>query len=368
MSSEAIKLNKDQEAHAMALHQQATVVDACALYHVLQPKHLERLQQGGVNVILLNLTSTIERDAIDQIIEKYAQIAAKPDEVTLTLTYPALETAVQNGKLAVFFGTQNCQMLGENIGLLRLFYQLGLRSFQPTYSFGNLLGAGCIERSDYGLTYYGIDVISEVNELNCMVDVSHCGDTVTDEAIDLATYPVATHVNARALSQTTRNKTDDQLKAIAEKDGVIGVNAVANLVSQPNPDAARDQPPTTKDYLAHVDYMVNLVGVDHVGMGLDQVEIWETDEYDPANWEAILATYLPTWTQDKFGIYRQRTLPNPQKQFGTLKDVMTIPHAIPGHADIPNVTRGLVARGYADQDILKILGDNWLRVFKKVLR
>jgi microsomal dipeptidase-like Zn-dependent dipeptidase len=97
--------------------------------------------------------------------------------------------------------------------------------------------------------------------------------------------------------------------------------------------------------------------------------MWETDEYDPANWEAVLASFWgPGWEKDKFSLYRQRTLPNPQKQFGTLQDLMTIPYAIPGHADIPDITRGLVARGYADQDIRKILGENWLRVFKKVLR
>jgi microsomal dipeptidase-like Zn-dependent dipeptidase len=293
MSSDIIKLSKDQEAHAMALHRQATVVDATAMDHVLEPKYLECLQQGGVNVVLINFGLTTERSALEALNKKYVEIAAKSDEVALTLTYSALETAIKEGKLAVFFGAQNCQILGEDVDKLRLYYQLGFRSFQPTYSFGNLLGAGCIERFDYGLTYYGVDVIEEVNALNCMVDVSHCGDAVTDETIDLATYPVATHANARTLSQTTRNKTDEQLQAIAEKDGVIGVNAGPTFVSQPNPAAARDRPPTTEDYLAHVDYLVNLVVIDYVGMGLDQIYPWETDEYAPANWEAVLATLLP---------------------------------------------------------------------------
>jgi membrane dipeptidase len=103
--------------------------------------------------------------------------------------------------------------------------------------------------------------------------------------------------------------------------------------------------------------MINLVGVDHVGMGLDQIEKHKE--------EGMLQVLN---TRDKFGMYRQRTLPGPQTQFGTLDDAATIPYAIPSVAKLPDVTRGLVARGYSDQDILKILGNNWMRIFKKILR
>lgn len=357
MSSEMFKLSKPQEERAAELHAKATVVDALSLSYTLEKKYLKRLKQGGVKVALISIGGTNARTAINVVNTKYAQIEDQSDQVALTLTIPDMEETIAKGKIAVFFGTQNCVIIEDDLDLLRLFYKMGLRSFGPTYSFGNLLGAGCIERFDYGLTYFGVDVIAEVSKLNCLVDVAHCGDAVTNEAIDLAKYPVATHANARTLSQTTRNKTDEQIKAIAEKDGVIGAVAAPGFVSQPNPAAARKRWPNTDDYLDHIDYMINLVGVDHVGMGLDQIEKHKE--------EGMLQVLN---TRDRFGMYRQRTLPGPQTQFGTLEDAATIPYAIPSVANLPDVTRGLVARGYSDQDILKILGNNWIRIFKKILR
>ena len=348
------KLNKDQEEHAVELHKKAVVVDACSLSYTLERKYFDRLKKGGVNVVLINSLKGNARSIIDELNQKYLEIEEKPNEASLTLTFEDLEKTVKEGKIAVFFGAQNCAIIEDDIDLLRTFYKLGVRSFQPTYSFGNLLGAGCIERFDYGLTYYGVDVIEELNKLNCMIDVSHCGDAVTKESVELAKFPVATHANARSLCNTKRNKTDEQIKAIAEKDGVVGAVGAPNFVSKPNPAAARKRWPTTDDYIDHIDYMVDLVGVNHVGIGLDLIEKLKEEG-------------MTLDRRYKFGMYRQRTLPGPREQFGTVEDAMTIPYAIPSIVKLPDLTRGLVARGYSDQEILKILGENWLRVFKKVL-
>jgi len=352
-NSRSIKLSKDQEEHAAILHQKAVIVDSCSLSYTLESKYLEQLRKGGVKVAIVSVNR-----GIDETAQKLVEIKEQQEIVELVDKFHEIETLVSKGKIAVFFGTQNCEVLGKNIELLEVFYKLGYRSFGPTYSFGNLLGAGCIERYDYGLTYFGVDVIEEINKLNCLVDVSHCGDKVTDESITLAKLPVATHANSRTISNSTRNKKDEQIQTIAEKDGVIGCVAAPNFVVKPNPSAARGNPPMINDYIDHIEHISNLVGIDHVGMGLDFIA-----KYLDAGLQANVSSNK----KDKFGMYRQRTLSEPSKQFGSYEDAMTIPYAVPSVLRLIDVTRGLVGRGFSDAEVLKILGGNWLRVFKKIL-
>jgi membrane dipeptidase len=347
--SKLIKLSKDQEEHAEHLHKEAVIVDSCSLSYTLERKYFDRLKVGGIDVALISC------GGLDDLSRKYFEIDQKPDEVKLCLTFEELEKSVRKERIAVFFGTQSCDVIGKNLGLLRIFHKLGYRSFGPTYSFGNLLGAGCIERHDYGLTYFGVDVIDELNRLNCLVDVSHCGDLVTDESIQFARLPVATHSNSRTLSNTKRNKTDEQIKAIAEKGGVVGCVAAPNFVAKPNPAAARKKWPTTFDFIDHIEHMIDLVGINHVGIGLDLVEKLTENGFSSLD------------KKDMFGMYRQRTLPSPSEQFGPIQDAMTIPYAIPSVIKLPDLTRGLVFKGYSDAEIKKILGENWLGIFKKIL-
>ncbi len=351
--SQSIKLSKDQEEHAAVLHNNAIIVDSCSLSYTLESKYLEQLREGGVKAAIVSVNKGIAETA-----QKLVEIKEQQEIVELVSKFHKLEASVNSGKTAVFFGTQNCEVIEKNIDLLEVYYKLGYRSFGPTYSFGNLLGAGCIERYDYGLTYFGVDVVEEINKLNCLVDVSHCGDMVTDESISLAKLPVATHANSRTLSNSKRNKKDGQIQAIAEKDGVVGCVAAPNFVVKPDPLVARVNPPMISDYIDHIDHISNMVGVDHVGMGLDFIA-----KYLDAGLQANIASNK----KDKFGMYRQRTLPEPSKQFGSYEDAMTIPYAVPSVLRLIDVTRGLVERGYSDEEFLKILGGNWLRVFKKIL-
>jgi membrane dipeptidase len=351
--SQSIKLSKDQEERAAMLHREAVVVDSCSLSYSLENEYLEQIRKGGVNVAIVSVNKGVAETS-----QKLVELKEQPELVTLVDKYGDLESTVESGRLAVFFGTQNCEVIEKNIDLLQVYYKLGYRSFGPTYSFGNLLGAGCIERYDYGLTYYGVDVIEEINSLGCLVDVSHCGDKVTDESISLAKYPVATHSNSRTLANSTRNKRDDQIKAIAEKDGIVGCVAAPNFVVKPDPSAAREKPPMIGDYVDHIEHITNIVGVDYVGMGLDFIA---------KRLGVGLQANIALNKKDKFGMYRQRTLPLPSKQFGSYEDAMTIPYAVPCVERLIDVTRGLVEREYTDEEIMKILGGNWLRVFNKIL-
>jgi membrane dipeptidase len=173
--------------------------------------------------------------------------------------------------------------------------------------------------------------------------MSHAGDATTWDVLKLSTKPVVfTHNNARALTDTTRNKPDDQIRAMADTGGVIGVAAVPRMC---NADLKRA---TLDDMLDHVDYLVKLIGVDHVGIGLDHTDA--TERY-------------PKPIQEPWTIWRERR----PEMLGTWEDFFTVPYAkgIESNAQVPNIVRGLVARGYSDEDVLKIMGGNWLRVFRE---
>lgn len=195
-----------------------------------------------------------------------------------------------------------------------------------------------------GLTFVGGEVLREMNRLGILIDMSHSGDATTWDVLRLSKKPVVfTHSNARALADTARNKPDDQIKAMADTGGVMGVAPVPRMV---NDDMSKA---TLEGLLDHIDYIVGLVGVDYVGLGLDFTDA--TERYAKPIKEP--------WT-----IWRERR----PEMLGTWEDFFTVPYAkdIEDHTKLPNLVRGLVARGYSDEDILNILGGNWLRVFEEV--
>jgi membrane dipeptidase len=248
--------------------------------------------------------------------------------------------------VAVVFGTQNGACIENDPRLLEVYHRLGYRVMGITYSGANMLGAGCAERTrdTQGLSYLGREVVKEMNRLGILIDMSHAGDATTWDVLKLSEKPVVfTHNNARALTDTTRNKPDDQIKAMADSGGVIGVTAVPRMCNEDLRQA------TLEDMLDHLDYIVELIGVEHVGIGLDHTDA--TERY-------------PRPIKEPWTIWRERR----PEMLGTWEDFFTVPYArgIEDNAHTPNIVRGLVARDYSDEDILKIMGGNWLRVFREV--
>jgi membrane dipeptidase len=188
-----------------------------------------------------------------------------------------------------------------------------------------------------------MELIERMNELDMIVDLSHVGDRTTDEAIDAGKIVVCSHSNARSLCKNVRNKTDDQIKALAKKNGIIGVVAHPSFVKWTNTE--KDELPTLDDLLDHIDYIVKFVGSEHVGFGFDFVE-----NIIPEQQTQDLLTRPEIWGRP------------------TSKGTYDYPVGISGISDAINVTKGLIARGYADGDILNILGRNWIRVLKRSLK
>ena len=147
----------------------------------------------------------------------------------------------------------------------------------------NDVGYGCGERHDLGLSEYGIKVVERMNALGMLVDLSHVGDQTTDQAIELADFPVFSHSNARSICNSVRNKPDKQIKAIAAKGGIIGINAGPSFVKRTGPEIEENL--TISDLLDHVDYIVDLIGTDFIGLGLDFIENCEEEE------TALMASY-----------------------------------------------------------------------------
>ncbi|MNZ59954.1 Membrane dipeptidase [compost metagenome] len=261
------------------------------------------------------------------------------DWLVKALTAEDIRNAKRDGRVAGIVTAQETDALGTHLELLDVLYNFGLRILQLTYNNQNLLGSGCAEQADGGLSNYGVRFIGRMNQLGIIVDTGHCGKRTTLDACKISSAPViASHTGAAAIYPHMRCKSDDELMAIANTGGVIGIFAMPWFVHE-------DPNDTTLDHvLDHIDYVVRLVGADHVGIGTD----WPMSDLD---WSLI---YFKEQIAPKLGFAKGD---GPSTE--TVKGLEKYSYFI-------NFTRGLVARGYSDEDIAKIMGGNWLRVFEQI--
>ncbi|RLE54282.1 MAG: membrane dipeptidase [Candidatus Methanomethylicota archaeon] len=333
-------LSKDEEDRALELHKKCVIVDGLQA-SIFTDEYLQKVRDAGVTVVHKTVASEHNlSEAVKSIADWYSKIERNSDKALLATTVEDMIKAKREGKVAYIFGFQNTIPLEYDLNLLEVYYRLGVRIIQLTYNERNLVGDGCGERTNCGLSNFGVELIERMNKLKMIVDISHVGDKSGLEAIELADIPVCTHANARALCNNVRNKDDETIKALAEKDGVIGVNAFPAFVKWTRMDVG--ERPSVSDLLDHIDYIVNLVGIDHVGLGLDLIDNWPIEKHK------TLMKRPDIWGK-----------PAPD---GTYK----YPIGIENVTQIINITRGLVARGYSNVEIEKILGKNWLRIFSKL--
>jgi membrane dipeptidase len=202
----------------------------------------------------------------------------------------------------------------------------------------NYVGDGCGERTNAGLSYLGLELVERMNDLGMLIDLSHCGIQTTLDAIGASEDPVlCNHVGARALyPRMKRLKTDEELKSLADKGGIAGVSAIPNQLSG-NVEQG------IEDMLNHIDYIVKLIGVDHVAIGLDIVFGDHVEYHRKAAKTTFKLDYI-----------------------GQGLDAPYM-YGIESPEEWPNITRGLVSRGYSDEEIKKILGGNAFRLIKEVV-
>ncbi|MBI2207766.1 MAG: membrane dipeptidase [Candidatus Rokubacteria bacterium] len=250
----------------------------------------------------------------------------------LVLEAADFRRAERESRVAVVFGFEGAMPIDDDLGLLRMFHRLGIRSIGLTWNGRNLLGDGVSVGAGGGLTAYGRAAIAEMNRLGIVIDVSHMSDDGIRDAAEASTAPIiASHSNARSLCDHPRNLPDELALAIGRRGGVVGLHMMSRFLRA-------DGVATLDDFLDHVDHLVKLVGPAHVGLGPDCMEQWPADAYRDL-WVGTEASKLE----------------------------FTYPPEFDSLAKCPNVTRGLVARGYDDAAIRGIMGDNFLRVFETVL-
>ena len=225
------------------------------------------------------------------------------------------------GKLGVVIGFQNSNHF-RSVADVGAFHGLGQRVSQLTYNDGNTLGSGCYVRWDRGLTAFGTEVVAEMNRLGMAIDISHCGDRTSREAIEASRQPVlATHANCQALvPHQPRCIPDDLIRLLARSGGVMGITAVRAFVGAN---------PNTEDWLDHFDHVARLVGVEHVGIGSDV----DLAARDPKTGEAI-PFYAIAGLQPKWRVYQ--------------------------------LADGLLRRGYGQADVQLVLGGNFRRVLTAI--
>lgn len=337
-----LRLTPEQEERASSLHQASIIVDGTQASEFTNA-YFKTVRDAGVTASILTVAWKQNLHETLKLIWGWrAKISKNRDVALFAESIDDILRAKNERKVACLFGFQNTLPLEGDVDLVNIYRDLGIKMMQLTYNEKNPLGCGCGEKTDSGLTSLGAEVIERMNELRMLVDLSHVGDRATAQAIELADLPVFSHANARSVCDNVRNKPDEQIKAIAANDGIVGINAYPSFVKRTRTEIG--ERPTVSDLLDHIDYVVDLVGIDHIGISLDLIENAEEEEF------ALLASNPEMWG-----------LPNPQGRY-------EYPIGIEGVSDFKNITRGLVAHGYSDDDVKKILGENWLRVLNKTER
>ena len=246
-----------------------------------------------------------------------------------------IQLAKQSGKTGIVLGFQNSTAFEDNLGYIALFKELGVGIVQMCYNTQNWVGTGCYER-DGGLSGYGHDVVAEMNRVGIMCDLSHVGPQTSEDVIRASTKPVTySHCLPAGLKDHPRNKTDAQLKCIAERGGFIGVTMFP-------PFLKRGVEATVDDYIEAIDYVINIAGEESVGIGTDF-----TQGYGPPFFDWI--------THDK-GTGRKLT------DFGEIVN----PEGIRTIGEFPNLTTAMEKAGWPEAKIRKIMGENWVRVLGDV--
>lgn len=299
-------------------------------YMVDKDVTLPRFKRAGVDFV--SLTVSIPENSLNATIRHIARvkahIAARPDELSFVTTADQIIAAKAQGRLAVGLHFQGTDPFEGSVELVPLYAELGIRQVLLAYNQKNLVGDGCVERTDAGLSRYGLRLIEAMNRSGIIVDGSHTGYRTTMEAMEVSARPfIFSHSNAFALVPHYRNIKDDQIRACAKTGGIVGVNGVNEFLG--DPDAG------TEAMFRHVDHIANLAGPRHVGIGLDYVK-----DYD-AIWQ---------WMQDNPDLWPDNDGAAP---------------LYPAHAQpeqILELAERLLKAGYCLSDIHGILGGNYLRV------
>ncbi|MFC6669939.1 dipeptidase [Marinobacterium aestuariivivens] len=321
--------------NAAELHQDAIVIDGLIIAK-WNRELFEDMKKGGLTAA--NCTVSVWegfQNTINNIVEANQLMEANSDLVRPVHSVRDISRAKEEGKTGIILGFQNAHAYEDQIGYVEIFKKLGVGIVQMCYNTQNLVGTGCYER-DGGLSGFGREIVAEMNRVGVMCDLSHVGSKTSEEVILESKKPVCySHCLPSGLKEHPRNKSDEELKFIADHGGFVGVTMFA-------PFLKKGIESTVDDYVEAIEYTVNIAGIDQVGIGTDF-----TQGHDQQFFE-----YL---THDK-GYARRLT------NFGKIIN----PEGIRTVGEFPNLTAALLKRGFSEQDVRKIMGENWVRILGEV--
>lgn len=336
---------------ALNLHKNNVVVDthldlAGEIYNrylagekeVIKNRYLDNLKKGGFNIVVsslyiddIYLPEAGLRAALGQISVLMEDIESCNGEVCLIKTKEQLQKVVNENKIGIILSLEGLDPIGNDIRLLKVFNELGVRAAGLVWSRRNYVADGCSfnpveEGQKGGLTRFGVEVVKKLEEMNMLIDVSHLNDEGFWDVAKFTKKPfIASHSNARSVHSRMRNLTNEQIKAIAERNGVIGVNAYKSIAG------VKEGEDPVKRLADHVEYMANLVGPSHVGYGFD-----------------LCDSYYDSELKFKFEVHNS--------------------DSIASHAEAVLITEELLRRGMSEEDMKLIIGGNFYRVFSDVLQ
>jgi len=349
-----VKLSESQEERARVLHERCLVFDvhsdiSCEVVrrhyygekNVLDKIFYPALKAGGVDALWISTPAHIMHypsyhgnyleagmRTMDAMLTEIGECCS---HFQLAISAAEVEQAKRDQKIAVLLGFEGAEPVESELGKLRNFYRLGLREIQLTWNYRNNVCDGIYEQRNAGLTEFGRAMIHEMNRLGMLIDTSHVNSRGLEEALEASEKPIyMSHTSAKALVDHPRNITDQQARAIAEKDGVIGVCFLPQFVAKENA--------TVEHVLDHLDHFVNLVGSEHVGLGPDFIDYCLE----------VMRSALKGRAYDS-------------------GETFDYPIGVEDTTKLLNITRGMVARGYGDQDIENVLGRSMLRLMERVL-
>jgi membrane dipeptidase len=289
---------------------------------------LEHWRAAGVDYLSVNVGYDVVpwQKTIKNIGAFITWLEKNADRFTLVRTVADIDAAKREGKLAIAFDIEGMNSLDGEAYMVSFYYRLGVRQMLFAYNLNNLAGSGCHDK-DTGLTDFGRQVIAEMNRVGMLVDCSHTGLRTTLQAMEASTAPcIFSHSNPVTLHKHGRNIVDEQIKACARTGGVIGINGIGLFLGDPVA--------STPTLVRAITYVADMVGIDHVGLALD---------WTPENLEGLTAANPKFWPQSE--------------GYGQGSNMR-----VAAPSQLPEITEMLLERGYAEEDVRKVMGGNFRRV------
>ena len=347
-------LGRPALAAAAEVYRRAIVIDGLgglgnsATDGPLSDAQVQDVRDSGLTCVHLTLRpvgttapDTAFTQAVINIGQMESEIDSHPDAFARIRTVSDITAAKQAGRTGLIYGFQDGVAFETDLSRLDELHRLGLRIVQPTYNRRNLLGDGCLEPANAGLSKAGFEAVEKMNALGILVDLSHCGRQTAADAIRASTRPVAfTHTGSAAQNDHPRNRTDAELRAVAEKGGVSGLYFM--------PFLCEGRQPTAADVIRHLEHMLQVAGEDHVSLGTDGGISAET--------------LTPEFKQRHAEFVRQRRAAGISAP-GENEDGYLFANELNSPRRFETLAGMLSSRGHPDARIEKILGANLVRVF-----